>query len=630
LFILVLLPIISAIIIGLFGRFIGYRGVKSFSVYIIFLCNFLAVYYFIFLFQTNNLNLIKIGTWLQSNILIINWGFYFDSITCTILVVITTISSLVHLYSCDYIKNDPHIIRFLIKLSFFTFFILILVTADNFLQLFLGWEGVGFCSYLLINFWYTRIQANKAAIKAILINRIGDIGLLISICLLVFKFQTLDFNLLSLLVPYILVDSIIIFGFEFNYLNIILFFLFVGVIGKSAQIGLHTWLPDAIEGPTPVSALLHAATIVTAGVFLLIKCSFLFEYSTTILLFISFWGVLTAFFAATCALVQTDIKKIIAYSTCSQLGYIVFICGLSHYSISLFHLFNHAFFKALLFLSAGIIIHALQDNQDLRKTGLLKLFLPSLFIIITIGNLALLGFPFLAGFYSKDIILEVSFLSIFIINNNIIFWLALLTTILTAVYSIRLTYYIFLNNSINSLKLYNSIFHFYSGKIFISIFFLFICSLFIGFFTRELFINNSYFLNTSIFILPEHYLLTFSEFIPVYIKLLPFFFSCLGIFIFYIFKPIFNQSFFIIFFFKWYFDKLYNQISYYSLYFSYSYIYIYIDKGIIELFGPTGLNKYLLRLNTYLIFFYNGYIFSYICLFFISFFFFFQIIEFLI
>jgi NADH-ubiquinone oxidoreductase chain 5 len=615
-----LLPLVTAILVGLFGRFIGYRGVQVFSTCMLFLCNLLIIYIFILVFQTNNFNFIKIGMWVHSNLLVINWGFYFDSVACVILVIILTISSLVHLYSCEYIKNDPHFIRFLIKLSFFTFFIVILVTADNFLQLFLGWEGVGFCSYLLINFWYTRLQANKAAIKAIIINRIGDIGLLLSICLIVYKFQSLDFLLIINIVPYFIYDSIYFFNIKMHYLTLVNLFLLVGIIGKSAQFGLHTWLPDAIEGPTPVSALLHAATIVTAGIFLFIRCSFLFEYTISILSFSSFLGLLTAFFAATCAIVQNDIKKIIAYSTCSQLGYIIFICGLSQYSVGLFHLFNHAFFKALLFLSAGVIIHALVDNQDLRKIGIIKILLPLIFVIILVGNLALLGFPFLTGFYSKDLIFELSFLTQFFISNSIIIWVALITTALTACYSIRLIYFVFLVKN-NIFKLFTIHFHYPNIIILVPLFILFFCSIFIGYFFKELFIGvGSNFFNISIFVLPEHYILTYTEFIPFYIKLLPLFFTIFGILTFYFLDNlIFSKYIFKIFFFRWYIDKLYNFISKLFIVFSYEYIYILLDKGFIEKLGPFGFSVFFIKLNRFVTFFNTGYIFSSIC--FISLFF---------
>jgi len=305
--------------------------------------------------------------------------------------------------------EDPHLSRFLSYLSLFTFFMFILVTSDNFIQLFLGWEGVGLCSYLLINFWFTRIEANKAALKALLMNRIGDFGLLIGILLLFYFVRTVDFSVVFILAPYFMLKTFYILGHGFDIITCVCFCLFIGSIGKSAQLGLHTWLPSAMEGPTPVSALIHAATMVTAGVFLIIRCSPLFEYAPKTLLLIIIVGVITAIFAATIGLVQNDLKKVIAFSTTSQLGYMIFVCGLSCYDISFFHLINHAFFKALLFLSAGSVIHAMSGEQDMRKLGGLIKLLPVTYIMMLVGSLALAGFPYLSGFYSKDLILEIAY-----------------------------------------------------------------------------------------------------------------------------------------------------------------------------------------------------------------------------
>jgi len=274
---------------------------------------------------------------------------------------------------------------------------LILVTSDNFIQLFVGWEGVGLCSFLLINFWFTRIQANKAAIKAMIINRIGDFGLALGIFSLYSVFNSIEYQIVFSLVPFYQNFTLNFFNYNLSFLNLVCLLLFIGAIGKSAQLGLHTWLPDAMEGPTPVSALIHAATMVTAGVFLIARCSPIFEYSPNSLFVVSFIGAVTAFFAATTGLLQNDLKRVIAYSTCSQLGYMIFACGLSNYSVGVFHLANHAFFKALLFLSAGSVIHAVADEQDIRKMGGLKKLIPFTFIVMTIGSFALTGFPFFNG-----------------------------------------------------------------------------------------------------------------------------------------------------------------------------------------------------------------------------------------
>lgn len=301
-------------------------------------------------------NSIKLYDWVVLGELNLSIGFLFDSLTSLMLIIITLISLFVQIYSIEYMSHDPYLPSFMSYLSLFTFFMLILVAADNFLLLFLGWEGVGVCSYILINFWYTRILANKAALKAMIMNRIADVFFIFALVLLILYFKSVNYILIFHLMPFFLNEIISFFGFNLKLIDVIAFFILIGAIGKSAQIGLHTWLPDAMEGPTPVSALLHAATMVTGGVFLVIRCSPIFEYSNIILCLMTLIGGITAFFCALIAIYQYDIKKVIAYSTCSQLGYMFFSCGLSNYHLAIFHLFNHAFFKALLFLGAGSII----------------------------------------------------------------------------------------------------------------------------------------------------------------------------------------------------------------------------------------------------------------------------------
>lgn len=368
----------------------------------------------------------------------------FDGLSSVMLVVVTLVSLLVHIYSLSYMVEDPHMPRFLSYLSLFTFMMLMLVTADNFLQLFLGWEGVGLSSYLLINFWFTRVEANRAAIKAIIVNRFGDFGLSIGIFGIFLVFNSLNFNTIFFLVDFYTSNCFYIYGFMFNSYEFISFFLFVGAVGKSAQIILHTWLPDAMEGPTPVSALIHAATMVTAGVFVLLRCSPILEFAPHVLVLITFLGSITAVISATIGAFQNDLKKVIAYSTCSQLGYMVFICGLSQYSIGLFHLVNHAFFKALLFLSAGSVIHALGDEQDMRKMGGLRYAMPITYVMFVIGSLSLGGFPFLSGFYSKDLILEFSLSQNYGIDGYFVFYLGVVAAFFTAFYSLRLIYVAFI------------------------------------------------------------------------------------------------------------------------------------------------------------------------------------------
>src|SRR6478672_6589023 len=412
---LVFLPIIGSCLAGLFGRFLGSWGSAIVTTGCLFVSFLISLFAFYEVGLVGCFVYIKLATWINSEVLNVDWGFMFDSLTVTMCVVVTFISFLVHLYSTEYMSHDPHLARFMSYLSLFTFFMLILVTADNFVQMFVGWEGVGLCSYLLINFWFTRIQANKAAIKAMLINRIGDFCLLIGIMLIFVYFKAVDYATVAVLSPFFKEKVVNFLSFDVDLLSTICIFLFLGAVGKSAQLGLHTWLPDAMEGPTPVSALIHAATMVTAGVFLVCRCSPMFQLSPVALEFVTFIGATTAFFAASVGLFQNDIKRVIAYSTCSQLGYMFAGAGVSAYNAAMFHLFTHAFFKALLFLSAGAVIHSMHHEQDMRKMGGLARAIPFTWTMMLIGNLALtgVGIPYLgiglAGFYSKDAIINSTF-----------------------------------------------------------------------------------------------------------------------------------------------------------------------------------------------------------------------------
>ena len=442
---LIFLPLLSSITAGLFGRYIGPKGASLLTVFCLFITFFISVIVFYEVGLIGCCTYIKLAKWIDCDLFNVDWGFLFDSLTAVMCCVVTFVSCLVHLYSTEYMSHDPHLPRFMSYLSLFTFFMLILVTSDNFVQMFVGWEGVGLCSFLLINFWFTRIQANKAAIKAMIVNRIGDFGLALGIFTIFVKFKALDYATVFSMVPFFCNDYIIFLNVKINVIFLIGVLLIIGAMGKSAQLGLHTWLPDAMEGPTPVSALIHAATMVTAGVFLLARCSSIYEYSPLVLNFITILGASTAFFAATVGLVQNDLKRVIAYSTCSQLGYMVFACGLSNYSVGVFHLMNHAFFKALLFLGAGSVIHAVSDEQDMRKMGGLKNLVPFTYSLMVIGSLALIGFPFLTGFYSKDVILEVAY-GKYSTSGHYSYLLGSLGAFLTAFYSTRLLHLTFLSN----------------------------------------------------------------------------------------------------------------------------------------------------------------------------------------
>src|SRR5271169_5743392 len=352
---------------------------------------------------------VPLYTWIAAGDLKVEWALRIDTLTAVMLVVVNSVSALVHLYSIGYMHEDPYRPRFFAYLSFFTFAMLMLVTADNIVQMFFGWEGVGLASYLLIGFWYLKPEANAAAIKAFIVNRIGDFGFALGIFAVFALTGAVGFETVFASARSLLGQTIHILGHDYDALTVICLLLFMGAMGKSAQFLLHTWLPDAMEGPTPVSALIHAATKVTAGVFMVARLSPLFELAPTALVFVTFIGATTAFFAATIGLVQNDIKRVVAYSTCSQLGYMFVAMGVGAYSVGMFHLFTHAFFKALLFLGSGSVIHAMHHEQDIRHMGGLKDRIPFTYVVMIIGTLALTGFPLTAGFYSKDAIIEAAY-----------------------------------------------------------------------------------------------------------------------------------------------------------------------------------------------------------------------------
>ena len=401
-----------------------------------------AVLVFIDVWHNKTNEIIPLISWISSGSFSLNWSLKLDSLTAVMLVVVTFVSSLVHIYSTGYMHEDKSLARFMSYLSLFTFFMLALVTADNFVQLFFGWEGVGVASYLLIGFWFKKQSANAAAMKAFIANRVGDFGLIIAISLIYLTFNSVEYATVFGEVSKHLEDKFALFGTEFRTLDAICILLFVGAMGKSAQIGLHVWLADAMEGPTPVSALIHAATMVTAGVFLVARCSPLFEHSEIALTVVTLVGATTALFAATIALTQNDIKRVIAYSTCSQLGYMFFACGVSAYSAAIFHLATHAFFKALLFLGAGSVIHAMHHEQDIQKMGGIWKKIPITYAMMWIGSLALAGFPPFAGFYSKDVILEAAFMSESHVGK-LAYGMGIAAAFLTAFYSWRLLFLTF-------------------------------------------------------------------------------------------------------------------------------------------------------------------------------------------
>lgn len=622
---LILLPLINALILGFFGFKLGNKGsniIAMFCMILACICGFTLVY----LndagdsFSCN----IRLFPWISIGTLDIYWSFLFDTLTLVMFFVVITISTLVHFYSIEYMEHDPHKPRFMAYLSLFTFFMLILVTSENFLQMFIGWEGVGLCSYLLINFWFTRLQANKAAIKAMVMNRVSDVGLVMGVLTLYNTLLTFDYPIVFALVTNIIGIDLCFFGATLNLLDFIGFCLFIGAMGKSAQFMLHTWLPDAMEGPTPVSALIHAATMVTAGVFLLVRTSHIFEHTVFVLAFVSTVGALTAFWGSTVGLFQNDLKKVIAYSTCSQLGYMIFACGLSNYNVAIFHLTTHAFFKALLFLGAGSVIHSVYDEQDMRRMGGLKNLLPLAYSVLVIGSLSLMGFPFLSGFYSKDLILESSFMK-YILTGHWCYWLGCLAALFTTIYSVRLVYLTFLIKPQGfRVTFYGS--HESGANIFLVLVILLFPTIFLGFFLRESFVGfGTAFWGNTIFILPQNNLGFDIEFIPTFFKFLPtllvFFGSVCCLFIFYkknkllvILNKI--KSFRLVYTFfnrKWFFDRLYNTLIGQFLFFSGSSVfYTLLDKGLIEQIGPKGIQTLFQQLTFNINKNQSGLIFEYI------------------
>ena len=599
---IVAFPLIGTIFAGLFGRWFGGRGAGYITIVCITSAFLLSCFAFYEVALNKSVTLIQIQPWIHTEVYNLYWGFLFDTLTCVMLIVVTSISTLVHIYSTEYMSQDPHLARFMSYLSFFTFFMLILVTADNFLQMFVGWEGVGLCSYLLINFWYGRIQANKSALKAMIINRIGDFGLALAIFAIYATFKSLDYPIVFGLVSNYSENTLSLIGLELNVLDIIGFFLFIGAVGKSAQIGLHTWLPDAMEGPTPVSALIHAATMVTAGVFLICRCSTLLQFASSISILITLVGGLTAFLAATTGLLQNDLKRVIAYSTCSQLGYMVFAAGLSSYSVTIFHLSNHAFFKALLFLGAGSVIHALSDEQDMRKMGGLIKILPFTYTAMLVGSMALMGFPFLTGFYSKDVILEVAY-GHFTIEGKFVHILGNLAAFFTAYYSTRLIALTFLR-PVNGAKVAYEHVHESPFKMALPLFLLSFASIFIGYLSRDMFIGlGTDFWGNSLFSLPSKQPVLEAEWLSSTIKMIPLFFSFGGAFLaffhyIYSFEFLFElktniigKTLYTFLNRKWFFDKVYNEfIAQPLLQVAYKQTYQNMDRGLLEFLGPNGIS----------------------------------------
>ena len=626
----IFIPLLSTIVTGFFGNLLTKEGTTRIASGFILLTCIISYFIFYEVCFCDCPCYITLSPWIIAGSFKLYWDFIFDSLTATMLVVVLTISTVVHIYSISYMSHDPHINRFMSYLSLFTFFMIVLVTANNYIQMFVGWEGVGLCSYLLINFWYTRIQANKAAIKAMLVNRVGDINIIFAIVTIFYVFKSVDYSTVFALAYNFVNSTINIFNYDISVLNLICIFIFIGAVGKSAQVGLHVWLPDAMEGPTPVSALIHAATMVTAGVFVICRSSFIFEYAPTALTIVTIVGAITAFYSASIGLVQNDLKKVIAYSTCSQLGYMVFACGISGYNVSMYHLANHAFFKALLFLSAGSVIHSMHDEQDMRKMGGLLKILPFTYAMFLIGSFALLGVPFLSGYYSKDLILELSFAT-YSISGHFAYILGTLAAFFTAFYSVRLLILTFITKT-NAYKQVINKAHDAPLLLGLPLFILSIFSIFVGYFTKDMAVGlGSTFWGNALNITFENNNLIEAEFLPFVIKILPIVSATLGLILAcyiytyltkYLNNLINNNLFRNIYLFlnkKWFIDKLYSEVIYQKILFiSYNPLYAVFDKGIYNILGPRVLNDILEKLSKNTAEIQTGFFYHYALIFLVS------------
>ena len=615
---LLFLPLLASITSGFFGKYLGDRNSEIITSVFVSISAILSLVLFYSVIVNGYESNVVVAKWINSGTLDVNWSIKVDALSSLMLVVVTLVSALVHIYSIGYMSHDPHKPRFMAYLSLFTFSMLTLVTSDNFLQLFFGWEGVGLCSYFLIGFWFKKDSANAAAIKAFVVNRVGDFSFALGIFLIFYLFGTVNYSEVFNQIPQIVDKNLFFLGFNVKAVDLICILLFIGAMGKSAQIFLHTWLPDAMEGPTPVSALIHAATMVTAGVFLVVRCSPIFEYSPLTLNIITVVGMMTAFFAATVALVQTDIKKIIAYSTCSQLGYMFFAAGVGAYNVAMFHLFTHAFFKALLFLGSGSVIHSFKDEQDINQMGGVYKKLPYTYIFMIIGTLALTGFPFLSGFYSKDAIIEFAYLK----GNTTGYYAAgvgILTAVLTSIYSWRLIFKTF-HGEYNNKKIDIKEMHESPLIMLLPLFVLAIGAIFAGFLFKDLFIghggDNIFWGNSIKFLNPLN-----TEHPPLWLLLTTPVLVLISIPIaYYLFvkdksvpyqivqsnKPLHN---FLIN--KWYFDELYDVLFIQSSKKIGLFFWKVIDVKIIDKFGPDGVSLLIKNLSLKARKFQSGFIYQY-------------------
>ena len=613
---IIFLPLLGFLFCFLLGKQFNYKVYQISTTSILFLCTLFSWIIFIQFINNKETEIIFILNWITSGNFIVDWSIRLDTLTAVMFIVVTTVSACVHLYSIGYMEEDPSKIRFMGYLSLFTFFMLVLVSSNNLLQMFFGWEGVGLASYLLIGFWHHKDSANKAAIKAFVVNRVGDFGYAIGIAGIFYIFGTISFDSIFSQVDQFSEHQIQFLSFSFPTLDFLCFLLFIGAMGKSAQLGLHTWLPDAMEGPTPVSALIHAATMVTAGVFLVARMSPLYEFATFTNLFITFIGAATAIFAASIALTQNDIKRVIAYSTCSQLGYMFFAAGVGAYNASIFHLTTHAFFKALLFLSAGSVIHAMHHEQDMRKMGGLFKKIPFTATMMWIGSLAIIGFPYLSGYYSKESILENAFYA----SNGIAYFaylVGILTALLTAFYSWRLLFLTFHGENRSKNKTYDHahesplvmtapLFILAIGSIFSGIFF---ADYFIGYYKKEFWDNAILLTESSHKYLPLTQSLISKSAVAIGILV------CVLIYsnnlnraknLSYNLDPLYSLSKN-----KWYVDELYHKVFVLTFFKLANFFWKKGDEKTIDGLGPNGVSWIISKSSSYVSLFQSGYLFHY-------------------
>ena len=617
----IFMPLISATIAGLLGHWIKAKGAMIVTCGGLLISALISPVILYDVGMQGQSQTILLFSWISSGAFEVEWALRFDTLTAVMIVVVTVVSCAVHFYSIGYMAHDPSIPRFFSYLSLFTFFMLMLVTADNFVQLFFGWEGVGLASYLLIGFWYEKPSANAAAIKAFLVNRIGDFGFALGIMGVFVLYGSVDFETVFNATPSKSGSTLEFLGTQYHALTVLCILLFIGAMGKSAQLGLHTWLPDAMEGPTPVSALIHAATMVTAGVFMVARLSPVFEYAPTALNLVAIVGASTASFAATVGICQNDIKRVIAYSTCSQLGYMFFACGVSAYAAGIFHLFTHAFFKALLFLGAGSVIHAMSAEQDMRKMGGIWKMVPLTYSMMWIGSLALAGFPFFAGFYSKDIVLEAAYAA----NSGpgiYAFWLGIGAALLTAFYSWRLIFMTF-HGEPRADEIVMAHVHESPKFMTIPLIFLAIGAVFAGWLGYNVFVGGGMnkFWGDAIFVLPNHTALSDAHNVNIWVKLAPTVVGVVGVALAYYLYMVktylparLAARFHYIYLFlynKWYFDELFDWMLVRPAHYLGRELWREGDGSIIDGLGPDGITSVTRNLAARVSQLQSGYVYHY-------------------